>query len=337
MDIYELLKDLTQCVGAAGVEKGVGKVISDYLEPYADTKMDMMNNLYCTFGEGYHILLEAHSDEVGFMITDITEDGFLKFDCCGTIDPRLLPNHEVSIWGRSEVKGVICAKPPHLQNDDDKKTVKVADLSIDTCIPTEKLKTLVRTGDRATLKRNYTKLLGDRISASSLDDRSGVAALILAADRLSKMNCKISMLFSAQEEVGCRGAKAGVFGIEPDEAISVDVSFAMSPGCKEQDCGELSKGAMIGFSPILSRDISKKLVTVAQKNSIPYQIEIMPSRTGTNADVISVNESGIKTGLISIPLRYMHEAVEVVDVNDVQAVADLIVKYVEERIGETNV
>lgn len=143
-------------------------------------------------------------------------------------------------------------------------------------------------------------------------------------------------MFSSQEEVGTRGAKIGPFGKNVNEAISVDVSFAHTPGCDKADCGEISKGAKIGFSPILDKTISKKLVDVADKNNIPYQCEIMAGRTGTNADVISVNGCGVKSALISIPEKYMHQAVEVVDLDDIKAVSDLIVAYIAERAGEMN-
>ncbi|MDE5964739.1 MAG: M42 family peptidase, partial [Eubacterium sp.] len=293
--------------------------------------------VFCTFGEGYHFLLDAHLDEIGFVVTDITDDGYIKFDQCSRTDSRFLPAYEVSVWGKKEVKGIISTLPPHLQTaDDEKKAPKLKALAIDTGYTKEKLTDLVSLGDKITLKRNFTPLKNNYLSASCLDDRSGICAIILALDKLKNLPCKITVMFSSQEEVGTRGAKIGPFGKNIDEAISVDVSFAYTPGCDKADCGEISKGAMIGFSPILDKTISKKLVDAAEKNNIPYQCEIMAGRTGTNADVISVNGSGIKSALISIPEKYMHQAVEVVDLDDVKAVADLIVAYITERAGEIN-
>ncbi|MDE6470611.1 MAG: M20/M25/M40 family metallo-hydrolase [Eubacterium sp.] len=333
----ELLKELTQTVGVSGCEENIVNLLKEKLAPYGNVTVYAINNVFCTFGEGYHFLLDAHLDEIGLIVTEITDDDFIKFSKCGGIDTRPLPALEVSIWGREEVKGIISTLPPHLQSADDEKNVpKLTDLAIDTGCSKEQLEKLVSLGDRITFKRNFTPLLNNYVSASCLDDRSGVAAILMSLDELKKLPCKITVMFSSQEEVGTRGAKTGVFAKNADEAISVDVSFAMSPGCDKSDCGELSKGPMIGFSPTIDKSISRMLVDVAEKENIPYQYEIMSGRTGTNADVIAVSENGIKTALISIPERYMHQRVEVVDVNDIENVSKLICAYIRERVGDIN-
>lgn len=331
----ELLKELTQIVGVSGCEDGIVNLLKEKLAPYGAVSVDAMNNVFCTFGEGYHFLLDAHLDEIGLIVTDITDDGFIKFGKCCNIDTRPLPALEVSVWGMEEVKGIISTLPPHLQSaDDEKNAPKLSELAIDTGYTKEKLSELVSLGDRITFKRNFTELLNDCISASCLDDRSGVAAILMCLDELKNLPCKITVMFSSQEEVGTRGAKTGAFAKNVNEAISVDVSFALTPGCDKSECGEISEGPMIGFSPILDRNISQKLVEVAEKEGIPYQCEIMSGRTGTNADVISVSESGIKTALISIPEKYMHQSVEVIDMNDIKNVSKLICAYIQERVGD---
>ncbi len=333
----ELLKELTQTVGVSGCEENIVALLKKKLSSYGDVTVDSMNNVFCTFGEGYHFLLDAHLDEIGLIVTDITDDGFIKFSNCGGIDARPLPAMEVSVWGREEVKGVISTLPPHLQSaSDEKKIPKLSELAIDTGLTKDKLEKLVSLGDRITFKRNFTPLLNGLFSASCLDDRSGVAAILMCLDELKNLGCKVTVMFSSQEEVGTRGAKVGPYAKSVDEAISVDVSFALTPGCDKSECGELSKGAMIGFSPILDKELSRKLVDAAEKNNIPYQCEIMSGRTGTNADVISISEKGIKTALISIPEKYMHQRVEVVDTADVESVSRLICAYIKERIGDVN-
>ena len=190
-----------------------------------------------------------------------------------------------------------------MQNaDDEKKVSEFKDISIDVGMSKEKIKKIVSLGDKVTFKRNFTPLLNSQLSASCLDDRAGIASI-----------------------------SKGV-----DEFICVDVSFAYTPNCDKADCGEIGKGAMIGFSPILDKNISKKLVNIAKKNNIPYQCEIMSGSTGTNADVISLCESGIKGALISIPEKYMHQPCEVVDVNDIESVSNLIYAYISEKAGEPN-
>ena len=337
MEIVELLKMLTQTNGVSGDEENVVSLLTDILEPYGKVEVDALNNVTCTFGDGYHFLLDAHLDEIGFIVTEITDDGFIKFDKLGGIDLRMLPSQEVIIHGKEKVFGVISSKPPHLQSNNDADAVpEIRDLSIDTGFSANRINEIVEIGDRITLKKNFVNLLNSRISASCLDDRSGIAAIILALDELKKINCKITVLFSSQEEVGTRGAKTGAFGKDIDEAICVDVSFAYSPGCDKDECGELSKGAMIGFSPIRNKDMSDNLVKVCKDNNILFQREVMNGRTGTNADVISVCESGVKTALISIPEKYMHQSVEVIDLDDIESISKLISLYVSERVGELN-
>lgn len=337
MEIVELLKMLTQTNGVSGDEENIVSLLTDILEPYGKVEVDALNNVTCTFGEGYHFLLDAHLDEIGFIVTEITDDGFIKFDKLGGIDLRMLPSQEVIIHGKEKVFGVISSKPPHLQSNNDADAApEIRDLSIDTGFSAKRISEIVEIGDRITLKKNFVNLLNSRISASCLDDRSGIAAIILALDELKKINCKITVLFTSQEEVGTRGAKTGAFGKDIDEAICVDVSFAYTPGCDKNECGILSKGAMIGFSPILNKDMSDNLVKVCKDNNILFQREVMNGRTGTNADVISVCENGVKTALISIPEKYMHQSVEVIDLDDIESVSKLISLYVAERVGELN-
>ena len=337
MNTVELLKELTSAVGVSGEENNIVDLLKTKFEPYGDVSIDAMNNVYCTFGSGYHFLLDAHLDEIGMIVTDITDDGFIKFNRVGGIDRRMLLGYEVSILGKEEVKGIISTLPPHLQTaEDEKKVPEFKDLSIDVGMDKEEIVKIVSLGDKITFKRNFTKLLNNQISASCLDDRSGVASVLMSLDELKNLPCKITVMFSTQEEVGTRGAKIGPYAKKIDEFISVDVSFAYTPTCDKADCKEIGKGAMIGFSPILDKMISRKLVDTAKKNNIPYQCEIMNGSTGTNADVITLSENGIKGALISIPEKYMHQPMEVVDISDIESVSKLICAYVKEKAGELN-
>ena len=334
----ELLYKLTSATGVGGDEENIVNTLKEILADYGEVCVDEMNNVFCTFGEGCHFLLDAHLDEIGMIVTEITDGGFIKVRPCGGIDKRMLLSSEVSIWTKNgEVKGVFSNIPPHLQkDDDDKKTPSFEEVSIDIGMNKDEAENAVSLGDRVTFKRNFTKLLGNQISASVLDDRSGVAAIILALKELKDVKAKVTVMFSTQEEIGVRGAKTGPYGRNVDEAIAIDVSFGYSPLCKKSDCKELGKGAMIGISPILSKKMSDMLIAVAKENNIPYQIEVMGERTGTNADAITLSESGIKTALISIPEKYMHSPIEVVDTKDVESVAKLISEYVIKRAGEVN-
>ncbi|MBQ9516743.1 MAG: M20/M25/M40 family metallo-hydrolase [Eubacterium sp.] len=338
MNTAELLKRLTSAIGVSGAEDGIKQTLTEILADYGTVTTDSMNNVFCTMGEGYHIMLDAHIDEIGMIVKSITDDGFIKLDACGGVDNRMLFASEVSIWGKEEVKGVISTLPPHLQKDDDNnKAPKFDEVAVDIGMTKEEAEKVISLGDRITFSRNFTPLLNTQISASVLDDRSGVAVLILALDMLKNAPCKVTAMFSSQEEVGIRGAAVGAFGKDVDDAIAVDVSFGFSPLCKKSECGELGKGPMIGFSPVLDREMSEKLVAVGEKCGIPYQKEIMGGgRTGTNADRISLTQSGIRTALVSVPEKYMHSPIEVVDTADIENSAKLIAEYIKQRAGEVN-
>lgn len=337
MNTEELLKKLTAVPAVSGREDNLYDLLNGILSEYGKVSTDSMNNIFCTFGSGYHILLDAHTDEIGLAVTSVTDDGFLKVGACGGIDKRMLLGYEVSVWGKREIKGVISTLPPHLQKgEDEKKVPDIDEVSVDIGMRKEAAERLVSAGDRITFKRKFSNLVGGLISSNCLDDRAGVASILLALDELKRLPVKITVMFSSQEELGTRGAKTGPFGKAADEAIAVDVSFGYTPGCKKEECGEIGKGPMIGISPILNKEISEMLIKTAKNNNIPYQTEVMSGRTGTNADVISVSEKGIKCGLISIPLKYMHSPVEVVDVQDIENVSALIAAYVKERAGAEN-
>ncbi len=334
MDTKQLIKKLTAPAAVGGDEDKILSVLKELLSSYGKVETDAVNNVICTFGEGYHILLDAHIDEIGLTVTSVTEDGFLKFASCGGVDKRMLLGAEVTVFGKKRLNGVISTLPPHLQKaSDEKKVPEISELSIDVGLDTETAQVLIPLGSKVTFKRQFTELLNHQISSNCLDDRAGAAALLIALDELKKLPLKITVLLSAQEELGTRGAKTGPYGRNADEAISVDVSFGYTPGCSKEECGKIGNGAMIGISPVLDKKISEALISVAQENQIPYQTEVMNGRTGTNADVISLSENGIKCGLISIPLKYMHSPVEVVDIRDVESVAELIVSYAKGKAG----
>lgn len=337
MNTKELLKKLTAVPCVCGSEEKMISLLTEILIPYGEVSVDSMNNVCCTFGEGYHILLDAHIDEIGLVVTAITDDGFLKVGASGGIDKRMLLGYEVSVWGSRELRGVISTLPPHLQKSSDEKNVPELDeIAIDIGMNKAEAESSVSLGDKVTFKRHFTELLNGNISANCLDDRAGAALIILALDELKKLPVKITAMFSTQEEIGTRGAKIGPYGKDVDEAIAIDVSFGYTPNCNKEECGELEKGPMIGVSPILSKQVTDDLISVCKNENIDYQLEIMSGRTGTNADVISISQSGVRCGLISIPLKNMHSPVEVINVKDIEASLKLITAFAKRKAGIDN-
>ena len=320
-----LLQELTAVTGTPFSDEKVLNLLTAKLASFGDVQVDAMHNISCTFGSGYHVVLEAHWDEICFVVTGVSDDGYVHFAKSGGIDPRILPGARVVVHGKRDLPGVISTLPPHLQKGEDgKKAAPIDELSIDLGLTTQAAKDLVAAGDCVTFAKHFTPLNGSRVSANCLDDRSGVAAVLLAAEQLKDVPCRVTLLFTAQEEVGTRGAKTALFDRGVDASVSVDVSFAYTPGCKARDCGVMGKGPMIGISPILDRQFSKELLDLAKENQIPYQTEVMAGRTGTNADAISICGSGVRCALVSIPEKYMHTPAEIVDTADVEQTAALL-------------
>jgi endoglucanase len=335
MDITQTVISLSESVGASGNEENAAALALSMLREYCPDAEIKNGNVIGHFGthrEGLpSLVLDAHIDQVGFIVTYITDEGFVKVGNIGGIDRRLLPAQPVIIHGKQDVKGVICSVPPHLSNGSS-KVLSIEDVAIDTGMTKDELYQVIAQGDTITFDVSCRKLIGSRITGGALDDRCGVAALLYTLKLLSGYETayNVTVIFSTQEEVGERGAKIGAFSLAPDIAIAVDVSFAYAIGEEESKCGYLGKGPMIGLSPSLSREISDKLINTAESAGIPYQKEVMCGLTSTNADRYSVSRNGAKTCTVSIPLRNMHTPVEVIDMSDVEMTAMLLAAFIKE-------
>lgn len=334
MDIKRIIDELTAGEGVSGNEQtltNAARLLADFTEVHRDNS----GNIIGTTGEGKtHIMLDAHLDRIGLIVTAIDDSGFLRVDKCGGCDARVLSAATVTIWGKKPIFGVITSTPPHLsKGEDTSKAPSFDEIYIDTGMDTKSLKKIISVGDRITIDAPVVSITDNIITGSALDDRIGVAALLKVAEILNdkKIDIKVTFLFSAQEETTEAGAKTGAFAVSPDEAIAVDVSFGNAPGISDSQCGKLGEGGMICISPSLSNEMTNELMNIADKKGIKYQTEVCPASTGTNADVISVSKTGIKTGLVSIPLRNMHTQAELADINDIESVAQIIASYIIEK------
>ena len=333
MDIRSTVVSLSEISGTSGSESKAAQLALGMLREYCPDAEIINGNVTGKFGthrEGLpSLLLDAHIDQIGFAVTYITDDGFIKVGNIGGIDRRLLPAQPVVVHGSRDIKGVICSVPPHLTSGGS-EVLEMDNVAIDTGLTKEELEKLVSLGDSVTFDVTCRDLIGSRITGGALDDRCGVASILYALELLkgSDLAYNVTVLFSTQEEVGERGAKIGAFEIDPDIALAVDVSFAYAIGEEESKCGYLGKGPMIGISPSLSREISDELINTAKSADIPYQIEVMSGLTGTNADRFSVNRCGAKACTVSIPLRNMHTPVEVIDITDAEQTAKLLAAYI---------
>ncbi len=331
MDIKFLTNKLTQGAGVSGNCHVLGNA-KELLGKYGKAETDAMGSVYVTVGNGdTHILLDAHLDRIGLIVTSVDKSGFLRVDKCGGCDARVLGAAEVTVWGKEPLYGVITSTPPHLaKSDDSGKAPSFDNVFVDCGLPYEKIKDIVSVGDRITVDSPVISLNGNIITGSALDDRIGCVALMRVLEILKdkNFNAKVTVLFSVQEETTGAGAKTAPFGISPDEAIAVDVSFATAPDVSENEAGKIGNGGMVCISPSLNKSMTDKIIDIAEKQNIKYQLEVCSSSTGTNADAISITKSGVKTALVSIPLRNMHTQAELADINDVEAVAQLIAAYI---------
>lgn len=336
-EISALLEKLCSVKGVSGAENESAAVAAELLGKYMPAKIDALGSVTGTTGDGgVHILLDAHLDQIGLVVTSIDGEGFLKVTKCGGADIRVLAASEVTVHGKEKLFGVITSTPPHLSTPDDSGKAKgFDDIAVDIGMNKENAENFVSLGDRITFNGEFMHLAGNRVSSPSIDDRAGVAAILRCLEILKgkELNCKISVVFSVQEETGGSGAQTAAFAADADEAIAVDVSFASAPGVSGEKNAALGGGAMIGYAPSLDYEMSRKLSDIAAKKDIPHQSEIMGGKTGTNCDEIQVAGKGVKTALISVPLRNMHTAVEVCDLEDIESTARLMAEYIIERSG----
>ncbi|SKA79303.1 endoglucanase [Clostridium sp. USBA 49] len=333
MEDIEFLKKLCMCHVPSGREYLIYPVIEEAFKPFGDIKMGKLNNIYVhKKGNGKNsIMLMAHADEVFLMITDISENGFLKFKGNG-IDAKTLVSQEVIIHGKKDILGIIGVKPPHLISEEDRrKSITEEELLIDTGLLKEEVKSIVNIGDYVTLKRNFYELLNNNVTCKSIDDRAGIAAMYACAKELQNINHDLDVYFvsSCQEEVGHRGAKIGSYEVNPTMAIAIDVTFdggALGDSDREN---RLGKGPVICIGPNIHPKFRKKLMDIGKEYNISYQVEVEPGNTGTDAWDIQITRNGIPTLLISIPIKYMHTSVEIVNMEDIKNTGRIIAKFIE--------
>lgn len=333
-ELKELIFQLCAAPGTPGDENTAAQVAVSELSKYGEAKIDKMGNVVAKLGKSgakTHIMLDAHMDQIGLIVTEITENGFLRVDRCGGVDRRVLPGSPVTIYGREVLTGIVCCTPPHLSDGSEDKVEPIDKMAVDAGLSKEEAEKLIQPGDRIILNSTPKSLIGSRITSAALDDRAGVASLIRCAELLSgtELNCELTILCSGREEVGGQGAVTGTYSINPTQAIAVDVSFAEQPDVPAEKSNKLGGGPMIGIAPPLNRAMTDRMIAILKKNDMPFMLEVMGGSTGTNSDEIAVTRTGVPTVLLSIPLRYMHTPVEVIDLEDVENTARLMAEYIK--------
>lgn len=325
--LYTLVENLTSYPGVSGFEDSAFEGLKKYVESlniFDETGTTSVGSFYgimrCGKENAPLVLCDAHLDTVGFVVTELCEGGFLRIAPIGGIAAKILPAAEVNVYGKEIIRGVFASKPPHLQEPgESEKKMDVTSLCIDTGLPLDELKKIVRVGTPAGFPCKLQKLLGDNLAGAGFDDRLCGAAIIRALLMLDKasLNVDVAFQFSGGEETGYKGAMTAAYRLNPDKAIVVDVTHAFVPGApKTREGVRAGNGGDFCFSPQTNRAFTKYAISVAEREGIPYQLSAAPGRTGTNSNAVQTTRDGIPTFLISIPLKNMHTMSELVNMND---------------------
>jgi endoglucanase len=343
-DALAFLEQLLEAPSPSGFEQPAQRVVRARMEGVADeVRTDVHGNVIAVKNPtgSPRVMLAGHCDQVGLMIQHITAEGYLKFATIGGIEGTILAGASVIVYGpHGPVRGVIGRKPIHLltAEERDKARTDIDSLFIDIGAKDKKAaEKHVQIGDCATFELGMKHLGKDLVVAPGFDDKVGafVVMEVLRALKNKKLSCALYSVSTVQEEVGLRGAHTSAFGIDPLVGIAVDVTHATDyPGIDGSKTGEIKIGAgpAIARGPNINPVVGELLLEVARSEKIPYQVEPAPRGTGTDANAIQLTRSGVAAGLVSIPNRYMHTAVEVVSLEDLDHAVALLAETVA-RIG----
>jgi putative aminopeptidase FrvX len=334
------LKALLEAPSPSGFEQPAQKVWREYVEPHADRiETDVHGNCVGIKNKkgSPRVLLAGHCDELGFMVNYIADEGYIYFRTIGGFDLNIIPGRRVYIHSKKgPVLGVTGKKAIHVMTPKDReKTMEIQDLWIDIGAKDKKeAEALVSVGDPITYTTAFEELRGDLAISRGFDDKAGSFAVGEVLKLLAEKDFKAAVyaVSTVQEEVGLRGARTSAFGVDPKVGIAVDVTHATDhPDMDKRRVGDIK----LGGGPAICRGaninpvVERLLIQVAEEEKIPYQIEGEPGGTGTDANAIQLTRSGVATGLIGIPLRYMHTAVEVVSLKDVENVSKLLAAFIK--------
>ena len=334
----QLLLDLLGAPGPSGYE-GPASDVWRNAASFAEVSSDSLGSSVARVGGPDARPLFAivgHIDEIGLVVTHVDEKGFLYFAPIGGWDPQILLGQRVRVQAKDgPVAGVIGRKPIHLLRDEQRKKVaELRDMHIDIGAgDEEEALERVRIGDSAVIAADPLSLTDRRLVSRSLDNRLGVYVALEALRRANEsggLKGGMAAVAAVQEEIGSKGALTTSFALQPDLAIAVDVTHATdAPGIDEKEQGRhrLGSGPVLGRGATLAPGIFERLVETAERNDIAYTVEASGRATHTDADAIEIARAGIPAGLVSIPLRYMHSPVELVDLDDVEATIELLAAF----------
>jgi endoglucanase len=345
--IPDLLRDLLVAPGPSGHEGAAARVWRDAAAGFAEVHSDTLGTSFARVRAGEDaptFAVVGHIDEIGIAITNIEESGLLSFSTIGGFSPEMLAGARVSIAGREgEVPGVIGRRiiPPEKRSERGK--VEISDLHVDIGAENrEDAARLVRPGDAGVWVGEPLELPNNRLVSKSMDNRVCAYVALEVARRVAESGgaqVDVVGVAAVQEELGYYGARTAAFSLDPTAAIAIDVTYATDvPGGDPRAAGkiDLGSGAAIGRGPILHTGVTELLARTAEEEGIPHTFEVLTNRTHTDADAVHISRAGVPTGLVSVPLRYMHSPVELGSLDDLEAVISLVAAFAGRLTPETS-
>ena len=330
------MRTLLETPSPSGFEQPAQQVVRRQIEAVAETvETDVHGNVIAGVNvKGRpRVMLAGHCDQIGLMVKYIDENGFLFFVPIGGLDATVLPGSRVRVLSAAgPVEGVIGRKPIHLMKQEERNQGKVEmrDLWIDIGAKSRKdAEKRVAVGDPATFVLSMTALANGLVTAPAFDNKCGVF-VVMEALRLARrkpLKCALFAVSTVQEEVGLRGARTSCYGLDPQVGIAVDVTHGTDyPDIDKRKYGqiELGKGPVIASGSNINPQVKKLLLSTARTRKIAHQIEAEPGGTGTDANAIQISRAGVAAGLVSVPNRYMHTQVEMINLVDLERAARLL-------------
>lgn len=335
LDLQRLVSDLVSVHGVAGHEAPVAARVQELWQPLCDqVGPDAAGNCVgLKRGDGPEprprVMLAAHMDSIGFLVSRIEKGGFLRLTPVGGWDRRILLGQEVIVHGRRPLTGVVGSKPPHVTPAADRRKVPAwKELFVDTGLAEDEVRALAPVGTPVTLRNELTPLLGDRVAGGALDDRAGIAAVSVALEELSRLRHSADVYAVAtvsEEFADFTGAFTSTYAIEPDLGVAIDVTHAEITG-PGRGTVPLLGGPAVLIGPGAHPKLSRLLAATARAEGIAHQVEVEPGASGTDGWAMQVVRSGVPVAVLSIPLRYMHTPVEVISLEAVRSTGRLLAR-----------
>ncbi len=337
MELKQYIPAMAELMSVTGFERYDSERLATLMRGFDESYTDRVGNrVFVRRAERENapkILIDTHFDEIGMLVTDIKEGGFLTVCPVGGLDARTLASARVRVYGEEIIDAVVSSTPPHLAGEE-KGLPPLEELLIDTGYPTEELRRFVRVGTPVGFYPEYRTLAGGRLSGKGLDNKAcaAIAARALLETPRDKLAGDVYLLLSVHEETDkIGGTAAGGFALAPDYAMVIDVNLGYMKGAERRECVEMGKGVSIARSAIVDRRLTAMTEALATRENIPWQISVEPKSTGTNTEALHLVGAGISVVDVGLPLTAMHTYTEVLDMRDAEALARLVTAFVTDN------